>query len=619
MEKHGQTICLNMIVKNEAHVIRRCLDSVREFIDHWVIVDTGSTDGTQDVIREHLKDLPGQLVERPWVNFAHNRSEALEYARGKTDYVFIIDADEILEFDEDFRLEPLTKDAYLFQMISGGYSYYKTQLVNNSLNWCFKNVLHEYIYSEEAETEDILPGVRTHRLPDGARSRDPNTYRKDALILENALIDEPDNSRYVFYLAQSYRDANEPDLAIRNYQKRVEMGGWVEEVWYSLYQIAEIKHRMGTDWPEVLEAYLTAFQYKPDRAGPLYKIGAHYQYLKQYNSAYLFFNQAMSIPFPKDDRLFIEKTLYDYMLPLEYAVTCFYVGKHDQAIEINNRLLCGDELPPHLIEQVIQNRRFSLDVLCPPKQSPSERTNKIKVCVMIETPGPFLDNCVESLLFQDYQAFEMIFIDNGANQDWARKIPPDDPRITLIHSDTPRGWTACLDECLTRYCEPDDIIFPLDGNDWLENVDSLSMVNQLFNKYEPMILYGQYRYSSGHLGHTIPFSGEAAFAALREFWHFFNPFIFRAALYRELTGFDPELNCLKDDKGLWLNDVGANALYYALLETAGLRRSCFNDSTLTVFNLDSPRAKEVELSESEAVRLCERIRFKTIKPSKETA
>ena len=84
MNTARQSLCLNMIVKNEAAVIRRCLDSVLPIIDHWVIVDTGSTDGTQDIIRAHLKDLPGELHERPWRDFAYNRSEALELARWKS-------------------------------------------------------------------------------------------------------------------------------------------------------------------------------------------------------------------------------------------------------------------------------------------------------------------------------------------------------------------------------------------------------------------------------------------------------------------------------------------------------------------------------------------------------
>src|SRR6202000_1843866 len=112
MKTDNQAIVLNMIVKNEATVIRRCLDSLRQIIDHWVIVDTGSTDGTQDIIRAHLHDLPGELPERPWRDFAQNRSEALELARGKADYTFIIDADDTLEFVADVNLPELTADFY---------------------------------------------------------------------------------------------------------------------------------------------------------------------------------------------------------------------------------------------------------------------------------------------------------------------------------------------------------------------------------------------------------------------------------------------------------------------------------------------------------------------------
>ena len=111
-----QTVCLCMIVKNEAPVIARCLDSVRPIITHWVIVDTGSTDGTQDIIRDHLRGLPGTLYERPWKDFAFNRSEALELARPHGDFSLIIDADDALELPEGYRLPPLLDDCYMIQI-----------------------------------------------------------------------------------------------------------------------------------------------------------------------------------------------------------------------------------------------------------------------------------------------------------------------------------------------------------------------------------------------------------------------------------------------------------------------------------------------------------------------
>src|SRR5262245_60818994 len=94
--RRAPTVCLNMIAKNEAPVIARCLASARPFIDHWIIVDTGSTDGTQQRVRECLQGIPGELHERPWRDFSHNRNQALELAGGAADYLLFIDADELL-------------------------------------------------------------------------------------------------------------------------------------------------------------------------------------------------------------------------------------------------------------------------------------------------------------------------------------------------------------------------------------------------------------------------------------------------------------------------------------------------------------------------------------------
>ncbi|WP_160113308.1 glycosyltransferase [Aequorivita antarctica] len=495
-----------MIVKNEAHVIRRCLDSLKGFIDTWVIVDTGSTDGTQKIIKEHLKELPGELIEKPWVNFAHNRSEAIEFAKGKGDFVLIIDADEVLEFDKNFTIPKLTYGSYHFVIESGGCSYFKTQLVDNSLKWSFKNVIHEYIQCEGQVSESVLENVKTLRFPDGARARDPETYKKDAAILEEALKDEPENSRYRFYLAQSYRDAKEFELAIVNYQQRVDAGGWNEEVWYSMYQIAQLKKQLARPWPEVLDAYLKAHQFKPDRAGPLYQIGIYYQARRDFHNAFLFLRQAMEIKYPKNDRLFIEKMLYDYLIPVEFAVCAYYVGRQQEAIQTNNDLLKSKSLPPELIERVISNRRYSLEVLQPKKNIPCKTLPHICVVIPFKNPTPDLDNLVETLLYQKYQNCTFYFIDDGSIDDPTSRIALEDERFRITRRKRTQGWGMCMYDFLNTYDEA--VVLPLCDHMWLASPESLTKLAQMFCDYTSEIVYGQYRESSGHLGMAIPFSSQ---------------------------------------------------------------------------------------------------------------
>ncbi len=363
MNEAGQTVCLFMIVKDEVHVLRRCLQSVRPLIDQWVIVDTGSTDGTQDLIREVYKDLPGMLAERPWKNFGHNRSESVALARSRADYLLTLDADEYLVTDAGFRWPPMTCDAYEFVVSSGGTTYSRIQLVRSALPWRYEGVLHEYIACGQHHSQARMPGIQTVRLLEGARSRDPLTYRRDAEILEEALLKEPENARYMFYLAQSYRDAHQPDLAIDRYRQRSRIGGFAEEVWCSLYQIARLQQAKGTDWPEVMNSYLKAFAFRQQRAEPLYCIGLYYQHRKEYALAKLFLGRAMQIPFPANDVLFVESDVYRFLLPLEYAVACYWLEQHEEAIAVTDRLLADETLSADRREHLLRNRQFSVNCL----------------------------------------------------------------------------------------------------------------------------------------------------------------------------------------------------------------------------------------------------------------
>lgn len=352
-------VCLNMIVKNESKVIARCLASLRPFIDTWVIVDTGSSDGTQEIIRRQLAELPGELYERPWRNFGVNRSEALELARNRADYTLIIDADEVLTAVSNFEPAELEHDAYQLLTELGELSYYRTQLVRSRLPWRWQGVLHEYLECDAPFSQGKLAGIVNRPAPDGARSSDPQKYLKDAALLEDALKHEPNNARYVFYLAQSYRDAGLLEAGLKYYKQRVQLGGWSEEVWYSMYQVARLSELTERSQQEVLHAYLEAYDARPSRAETLTTMARYYRLKGKYALAYLFAKQATLLPTPSD-LLFVDTSVYAWRSRDECSIAAYYLAKHDEALELTGALLEDPRLPLSERPRVLANREFSL-------------------------------------------------------------------------------------------------------------------------------------------------------------------------------------------------------------------------------------------------------------------
>lgn len=358
------TVCLCMIVKNEAHIIRRCLDSVRPFIDHWLIVDTGSTDGTQALIREQLRDLPGELFERPWRNFGHNRSEALALARARADYLFVIDADEVLQLPVGYHRPALQAESYTLDVHFGGLNYGRVCLLRSSLPWQYLGVLHEYPDCGRPVERPRLPGPTVQVYTDGGRSQiDTVTkYARDAEVLEAALRDEPDNARYVFYLAQSYRDSEQPENALAAYERRATMGDWIEETWYALYSAARLAEALGRSPAEVTDRYLQAYQCRPQRAEALSDL-ARYQRLRgHYALGRLFAERAMNTPMT-DDILFVDRADYLWRAADEYAVSSYWTGDYQDSLRVCERLLASAELPAAERPRIEANHRFAREAL----------------------------------------------------------------------------------------------------------------------------------------------------------------------------------------------------------------------------------------------------------------
>jgi len=314
-------ICLNMIVKNENEVIERCLSSVKPLIDYWVIVDTGSTDETQQIIETLLKDIPGELHRRPWVDFAHNRNEAAFLARGKGDYLLFIDADDQLVFSEQFTLPQLDKDIYLIIQKEGDDAFAFSEnrivfLIKNNSDFEWNGVLHERINlkKEEIKTE-LVSGIHNQYNHDGHRSKDPHRLKKDIEMLKKGILKEPNNSRYLFFLGRTYLAMKDYASALYWFEKRAKVKGGPQELYQTLLHIAMAHEYLDASPEVVLHSFSQAFLNRPTRAEPLYQLAIYLISRKQFFQSYLVCKFALTIPMPQEN-LYVEPWVYDWGIPL---------------------------------------------------------------------------------------------------------------------------------------------------------------------------------------------------------------------------------------------------------------------------------------------------------------
>lgn len=325
-----------MIVKDEEDTIERCIDSVAKYIDHWVIVDTGSKDNTVAKIHEVTAKhgIPGTLYERPWVNFGHNRTESLQLAKGICDFRFMMDADDTFDsfVDNPFADLDVNKSSYHLYIQLNGIQYTRCMLTNSNQDWKYIGVLHEYAYPEEGELNyDYVEGciINAQISPLKRAKSVEEKYAKDAKVLEKALKDEPNNHRYVFYLAQSYYDSGQYKKAKQTYHKRSKMGGWQEEVYISLHRIGICSIMMNLDKDIILKEFSLAWESRPFRLESAYHVVKMLREDQRYVLAFTYANMALQnyVNYPEKDVLFYDKNIHDWMFLDEYSMAAYYVGQ----------------------------------------------------------------------------------------------------------------------------------------------------------------------------------------------------------------------------------------------------------------------------------------------------
>lgn len=322
---------LILMVRNESKILERCLKAVENDVDAFCIHDTGSTDDTCEIAREFLKTHKGCLTKSTWLDFGFNRTMSFIAAQkfvkerpdewnAKETYGLLLDADMVFHAEE-LRKQTLTEIGYTIIQKSGSLAYPNTRVVRMDYEWTCKGVTHEYWDGATQPLSDDICWIED-RNDGGCKS---DKFERDARLLEQGLVDEPDNVRYLFYLAQTYHSMGRWKDAIAMYKRRFNAGGWHEERWYSLYMIGQ--SWLMLDNPIKFESYmLRAYELNASRSENLYKLAKYFREKGDHYKCYHYAKLGRAIPMTNAS-LFVETNVYNGLFEYEMTVALYYLGK----------------------------------------------------------------------------------------------------------------------------------------------------------------------------------------------------------------------------------------------------------------------------------------------------
>lgn len=299
MSKESPTIALAVMTRNGLNKLPRLLKSTADLVDCVVALDTGSADGTA----KFLRDYGAEVHEAPFVDFATSRNQLTELAKNAADWLLLLDDDMSLRLGRPAAEIKASLDmlnpAYLLKHTSG-IEYWVTRLIQPRFRWNYVGVTHEYI------TSHAVQGTHPPRLEgieiDHFFNHGPQKFIRDLKLLTADIARDPNDTRTIFYIAQTLKDSGHTLAAIRFYVMRAEMGGWDEEVYYAMYQAA----RLAED-PIAMQK---AHYFRISRAEAAAWLAHYYFQLNELKQATMWETIRSQVPTPTPDILFVQPQDY---------------------------------------------------------------------------------------------------------------------------------------------------------------------------------------------------------------------------------------------------------------------------------------------------------------------
>lgn len=349
------TIGLCMIVKNEEDVIGRCLDSVADLVDEIVIVDTGSTDRTKEIVSKYTD----KVYDFKWIDdFAVARNYS--FSKAVSTYCMWLDADDIMEESDRKMFAKLkaglvpSTNVVMMKYNTGfdskgnvTFSYYRERIIKNHCGMLWKGAVHEVIETN-GNVEHSDCAITHRKLHPSDPDRNLNIFEK---LIEKGIPLDP---RQQFYYGRELYYHNRFEDAVHVFEAFLEDDeGWLENKIDALRHCSYCYYGLQQD-TKALQVLLRSFVYDLPRAEVCCEIGCHFFDREQYTRAVYWYEQALVCKRVDDRGGFVTLDSYGYTPCIQLCV-CFYrMGEIEKAITYNEK---ASTYKPDA-EAVLTNRDF---------------------------------------------------------------------------------------------------------------------------------------------------------------------------------------------------------------------------------------------------------------------
>lgn len=355
-------ICLAMVAHNNRATIQPCLESLRPLIDAYVIIDTGSTDGTKACIMECLKDLEGEIYDRSESSCCLNRNEALSLAQRQREYVLWMSPDEQFVYDASWKAPELSKDVYCIRCEIQGEETLRRRILKSSLPWRWNKAMHQYLSCDVFVTSDVVENCILKAFETAVQEK--AEYHTYIALLQKTIQTHPYPTKAIFCLAQTYGLIGDFEKALQWFTQLQNVAQDPQMVFWALLQIANLQELLSYPSQQVIESYARSHRYRPHRVEPVYNLARLYNKQGRYDLAYDCIFQHSKIVQPgQPDVVRIVKWIDDYGLLFEKSICAYYVGHYQESLEACQSLLKKEALPENIRKQVLINMTFPQEKL----------------------------------------------------------------------------------------------------------------------------------------------------------------------------------------------------------------------------------------------------------------